>query len=311
VHLFPPGDAIRWRLGGGTWADRIGRFQNPPTGASIYYFLKDKAKGELKLEILLGDKVVRTLSSVPREPDNSSEDEDPEELKKAALATDAGVQRAVWDLTWEGARKIRGGKIDTGDPATGPRAIPGTYQVRLSVDGTTRTASLRVTADPRGNTVQSDLEAQLSFALRVRDDVSKLTDLVNRIRSVRDQLQARSKALQPRKSEGAVADLLKYCEEVIKKADSLEGRLHNPTAEVVYDILAMRGGTRLYSRLAPLQMWATEAQGSPTAGMKQVLEEQEKELDALSRETDQFVRQDVAQLNELAAKLSMPFVNVK
>ena len=311
AHLFPPADAIRWRLGGGTWADRVGRFQNPPMGASIYYFLNDKAKGELKIEILLGDKVVRTLSSVPREPDNSSEEEDREELKKAALATDAGVQRAVWDLTWEGARKIKGGKIDTGDPATGPRAIPGTYQVRLSVDGTTETASLRVTADPRGNTVQSDLEAQLSFALRVRDDISKLTDLVNRIRSVRDQLQARSKALQPRKSEGAVADLLKYCEEVIKKADTLEGRLHNPTAEVVYDILAMRGGTRLYSRLAPLQMWATEAQGSPTAGMKQVLEEQENELDALSRETDQFIRQDVAQLNELAAKLAMPFVNAK
>ncbi len=311
VHLFPPADAVRWRLGGGTWAYKHGRFQNPPNGASIYYFLKDKPKGELKIEILSGDKVVRTLSSVPREPDNSSDDDDPEDLKKAALSIDEGVHRAAWDLKWDGARKIKNAKIDTGDPATGPRAIPGTYQVRLTVDGTTKTAPLKVVADPRGNAAQSDLETQLSFALRVRDDISKVTDLVNRIRSVREQLQARAKSLEPRKLEGSVADLLKYSEEMIKKGDTLEGKLHNPSAEVVYDILAMRGGTRLYSRFAPLQMWAIEAEGVPTGGMKQVLEEQEKELNTLSREADQFLRQDVAQLNELAAKLAMPFVNIK
>lgn len=312
VHLFPVADAARWRTGWGTWAYRHGKFSNPAAGASIYYFLKEKSKGELKIEILSSDnKVVRTLSSIPREPDYSSEDDDPEELKKAALSIEAGVQRAVWDLTWEGAKKIKGGKIDTGDPATGPRAIPGTYQVRLTVDGKTLTSPVRVVADPRGSVTQADLEAQLAFALRVRDDISRLTDLVNRVRSVREQLQARAKALEPRKSEGAVADLLKNSEAVAKKADALEGRLHNPSAEIVYDILAMRGGTRLYSRLSPLQMWAIEAEGSPTAGMRQVLEEQERELDALARETEQFLRQDVAPLNEAASKLALPFVIVR
>jgi hypothetical protein len=135
--------------------------------------------------------------------------------------------------------------------------------VRVTVDGITKTAPLKVTADPRGNVAQADLEAQLAFALRVRDDISRLTDQVNRIRSVREQVQARAKSLVPRKSEGAVADLLNLSEEVVNKADALEGRLHNPTAEIVYDILAMRGGTRLYSRLAPLQMWAVEAEGPP------------------------------------------------
>ena len=312
VHLFPVAEATPWRFGGGSWASRHARFDNPPAGASIYYFLKEKAKGELKIEILSSDgKVVRTLSSIPREPDYSSEDDDPEELKKAALATDAGVQRAVWDLTWEGARKIKGGKIDTGDPATGPRAIPGSYDVRLTVDGTTRTSPVNVVADPRGSASATDLEAQLTFALRVRDDISKLTDLVNRLRSVREQLQSRSKALESRKSDPGIADLLKNSEVLATKADALEDKLHNPTAEIVYDILAMRGGTRLYSRLSPLQMWAIEAEGPPTAGMSQVLQEQEKELETLAREADAFIQQDVVPLNELARKLSLPFVIVQ
>jgi hypothetical protein len=147
--------------------------------------------------------------------------------------------------------------------------------------------------------------------LRVRDDISRLTDLVNRVRSVREQLQSRAKALEARKAEGGVADLLKNSDVVVKKADALEARLHNPTAEIVYDILAMRGGTKLYSRLSPLQMWAIEAEGPPTAGMRQVLEAQEKELDALARETDEFLKRDVAPLNDLAAKLAMPFVIVR
>jgi photosystem II stability/assembly factor-like uncharacterized protein len=312
VHLFPVADGVRWRSGGGTWADQLGRFSNPPFGASIYYYLKEKPKGELKIEIAdaLG-KVVRTLSSVPREPDYSSEDDDPEEFKKAALATSPGVQLAVWNLAWEGATKIKRGKIDTGDPSTGPRAVPGSYTVRLTVDGQTLSSPLKVVPDPRGSLPQADLEAQLTFALRVRDDISKLTGLVNQVRSVRDQLQARIKALEGRKSETAILELVKASEATIAKGTALEDRLHNPTADIVYDILAMRGGARLYSRLSPLQMWAVEADGPPTAGMQQVLAGQEKELAELERETQAFLAKDVAAVNATAAKLGMGFVIVR
>jgi photosystem II stability/assembly factor-like uncharacterized protein len=312
VHLFPAADAVRWRMGGGTWADSYAKYSNPPAGAMIYYYLKEKPKGELKIEILdSAGKLVRTLSSVPREPDYSSEYDDPEDFKKAALTVEPGTQRAVWDLNWQGAAKIKNAKIDTGDPANGPRAIPGTYTVRLSVDGQTLTSPLHVLPDPDRSAPAADLEAQLKFALRVRDDISKLTGIANRVRSVREQLQARTKALEARKGETAVAELIGGAEGVIKKADALEDRLHNPSAEIVYDILAFRGGTRLYSRLAPLMMWAIEGEGGPTAGMVQVLEEQEKELAQLERDADAWISTDVAAVNQRAAAAGVPFVVVK
>jgi hypothetical protein len=99
-------------------------------------------------------------------------------------------------------------------------------------------------------------------------------------------------------------------EAVAKKATALEDRLHNPTAEVTYDILAMRGGTRLYSRLSPLLMWAIEANGAPTAGMQQVLEEQEKELAGLEQEVRTLLADDVATINSLATRLGVNFVVV-
>jgi photosystem II stability/assembly factor-like uncharacterized protein len=311
-HLFPVADAIRWRLGSDAYGSRAASFPNPPAGASISYFVKEKPKGELKIEILdANGAIVRTLSSIPREPAGSRDHEDPDDLKKAALETEPGVHRASWDLAWEGATIIKGGKIDAGDPTKGPRAVPGPYTVRLVVDGRTETTPLRVLPDPRGDGSPADLDAQLAHALRVRDDVSRLTSLVNNLRSVKEQLRARAKALEPQKSKAGVSDLLKSSDDIVHKADALEDKLHNPTAEVVYDILAMRGGTRLYSRLAPLQMWAIEAQGPPTGGMTQVLQAQEKELSELETETRNFIEEEVGTLNAAASKLGLSFVILK
>jgi hypothetical protein len=312
MHLFPVADPIRWRLGSDAYGAKAANFSNPPRGASISYFLKEKPKGAVKIEILDSQgTVVRRLSSIPREPDGSDDNEDPEELKKAALSVEPGIQRTSWDLGWQGAAKIKGSKIDTGDPIEGPRAVPGPYTVRLTVDGKTETTPLQILADPRGAASQADLEAQLAHALRVRDDVTKLTSLVNDLRSVKEQLKSRAKALEPRKEEPGVTELLKASDEIVRKGDALEDKLHNPTAEVVYDILAMRGGTRLYSRLAPLQMWAVEGEGVPTSGMVQVLEAQEKELAGLERETRNFIEEEVGTLNATAVKLGLSFVIVK
>ncbi len=142
----------------------VSSYSNPAYGAPIYYFLKEKPKGELKIEILdRRGTVIRTLSSVAREPDYSSEDQDPEDFRKAALPVEPGVQRAVWNLAYEGARKIHNGKIDTGNPTHGPLAVPDGYTVRLTVDGRTLTAPLKVVAEP-GGASQGDLRHSLRSA---------------------------------------------------------------------------------------------------------------------------------------------------
>src|SRR5262249_8931396 len=98
--------------------------------------------------------------------------------------------------------------------------------------------------------------------------------------------------------------------ELIEKLDALEAKLHNPKAQVTYDILAMRGGAQLYSKYGPLFEWAKDADGAPTEGIRSVYEELARELRQHETDLNDLIARDLAQLNALAYKLQMPAVVV-
>ena len=307
VYLYPPPDAIRWarwgRRPGDAWSG-----QNPPNGASIYYWLDKEPKGDLTLEVLdAAGTVVTTLTSKPPEPTGSSEyvEEERKQLAELALPKKEGVQRGVWDLTWQGAEMVPGGILDAGYPAIGPRALPGTYTVRLTVDGKTVTAPLTVKPDPRFPVAAADLAEQLRFALQVRDAVTRLTRDVVRLRTVKRQLAQRNDLLA---KDDKAKPLVDSSQQLIAKLDEVEGRLHNPKAQVTYDVLAMQGGTQLYSRLAPLFDWVNEGDGPPTQGAKEVLAGQLKELAGYESELAGLLDKDLPSLNQTATQLGLPVV---
>jgi photosystem II stability/assembly factor-like uncharacterized protein len=308
--LLPPAPAVRWTYRAGVGERWSG--QNPPPGARIYYWLKDEPKGpngEITLEVLDAQgTVVNTLSSKAIEPTGSTEyvKEEREQLEAFALAKKPGLQRAVWNLAWQGAEMIPKGILDAGYPAIGPAAVPGSYTLRLTVDGKTATAPLVLERDPRdaaGGVSGADLAEQLRFTLGVRDAITRLTRDVLRLRAVRDQLVRRDELLA--KDDRAKA-LIEPSKALIAKLDDLEGRLHNPKAEITYDVLAQRGGTKLYSRLAPLMDWSSGGEGAPTAGMREVFAAQVRELDGYEAEMAGLFGKDLAALNGQAAQLGVP-----
>jgi hypothetical protein len=245
------------------------------------------------------------LSSTARERWGASEDE---EEPKAAIKAEAGLQRVVWDLRWEGATLIKNAKIDYGDPTEGPLAVPGIYTLRLSVDGKQETSKLEVKPDPRVKLTPAELETHQAFALEVRDAISRLAAGVNRLASVREQLQARNKLLEP---EPRAKELVAMSKSLIERLGALESRMQNPDAQVVYDILARKGGAQLYSRLSPLLMFVNEGDGVPTQGMREVFALQQKELEGLEAELKAAFDKDLAAIELAARRLELPFVVVR
>jgi hypothetical protein len=78
---------------------------------------------------------------------------------------------------------------------------------------------------------------------------------------------------------------------------------------VTYDILAMKGGARLYSKLVPLYSWAAEGDGAPTQGMREMQAEHARELTQLEDEWKGLVAGDLAEINRKARDLGLELVS--
>jgi photosystem II stability/assembly factor-like uncharacterized protein len=309
VHLFTVRPATAWHYDSPVSSHLDGPGENPPAGALIQYWLEDEASGEVVIDILDDEgRVLRHLTSTKKE-EPSEDDPDPEyeeDRHQKPLSQDAGVQRAVWDLRYEGAPRIAKAKLDSGNPEEGPMVLPGTYSVRLTVGDTSLSEPVEVKLDPRVDVPRSALEEQLVFTLALRDDLTRLAGFVRDLRSVREQLRTRAALLE---TDPAAAGVVEAARDLAARLDTLEGKLHNPEAEVSYDVLAGRkGGAKLYSRLAPLYSWAEEGDGAPTQGMEEVRATLESELAALAAEWTGILDNDLPALDAKARGAGVGFI---
>jgi photosystem II stability/assembly factor-like uncharacterized protein len=161
--------------------------ENPPSGAIVDYFLPSPAK-EVTLEVFdAKQNLVRKFSSADQPPKHGPVPiADRWFPKPEALATTPGMHRFVWNLVW--------GSSDQSPPEEGsrppapPKAVPGTYQLRLTVDGQSRTQPLNVVMDPRSPATPAILQRQFELARQIPGELNDLRRSIAEIKSVQKQL---------------------------------------------------------------------------------------------------------------------------
>jgi hypothetical protein len=307
--LYKPATAYRMQAGAGGErrpSKRTG--QNPPGGAVIYYFLKDAPKkdAEAKIEILdASGKVIRKYSSTEYEPLEEPLDPDDKKPEKQ-LKPDAGLNRFVWDLRYEEARRVPGYYLwEYGSGARGPVAVPGHYQVRLTVGGKSQTADFDLKLDPRVKVSQADLDAQFNLLMETRDELSRVYDAVNQIQDVRGQLSG----LKRRLPENAGA------KNIIAAADDLEKKLVAVRDDILnLDISANEDSLayppQLDAKLAFLAMDAGSADAAPTEAEQRQLEKLKRQSGELLAKWEDLQRRDLAAFQKLTAEGSLSTVMV-
>ena len=194
AHLFTPGTAMRIRAtthGDTPIPPEEPAGENPPPGAILYYYLKSPAQGEVKLEVLDSrGQVIRTYSSKdklfepPTPPAFPMYWFKPENL----LSPAAGMHRFLWDIRYSAPPVAQPGYSmftvagrDVPREPSGPQALPGSYQVRLTVDGKTYTQPFKLTMDPRLKTTPQDLEKQFSLELKLVQALQQANQAVDDI----------------------------------------------------------------------------------------------------------------------------------
>jgi photosystem II stability/assembly factor-like uncharacterized protein len=134
-----------------------------------------------------------------------------------------GINRVTWDLRFDSPRVIALRTVAPDNPQiwheprfrdadsrpithwgskpgeVGPIAAPGAYSVRMKVDGQSYTQPLNVLSDPHSPGSDQDIDLSVKTLLRIRDDISRVSDSVNEMEWLRKQIEIVETMLRPAK----------------------------------------------------------------------------------------------------------------
>jgi hypothetical protein len=280
--------------------------ENPPDGAILDYFLPSAAK-EAKLEILdAQNRIIRRFTSSDK-PEITYE-----QLQKqliplywvkpwSAISSAAGMHRWVWDLRYPAPLAMRHEypiaaiPHDTPRYPLGPTVLPGSYTVRLTVDGKPLIAPLTIKMDPRVKTSVAGLQKKFQAETRLASLISDSSRHTLEGASMHEQLQ----------KEHAPASVTAGIQAFDKKLTDLLGKpggsFAPPSPEVTMN--------RLNSEASALYQQVWQADAEPTTSQIEALTATEHEAADLEKRWKDFTDTELPDLNRLLHDAKAPEIH--
>jgi hypothetical protein len=150
---------------------------NPPEGAIVDYWLAQAPSSDITLDVLdAAGAVVRHLTSAAGEPvPEAARPPEPNFwiAPPVALPKRAGHNRASWDLRYESPRSFSHSFEINANPGLtppsplGPLVPPGTYTLKLTVDGKSYAQTVSVKTDPRSPATLEAIRAQHALQMKI------------------------------------------------------------------------------------------------------------------------------------------------
>jgi photosystem II stability/assembly factor-like uncharacterized protein len=228
--------------------------ENPPAGATIDYLLKSPASSVLLEVFDANQKLVHRFSSEDKHEDKRPVRRPPLPIaerwfpKPEALQTTPGMHRFVWNLTWSSSGGPGVDEESESRNPSGPKVVPGTYTVKLTVDGKPQTQPLTVVMDLRSPATSKTLQQQLQvgqqmFAetLEARRALAEIASLQKQLTDLEQKLGDNS-AMKP-----AVADAQAELSKIVTGKGTVPGQtagLQGAFAELTSALRVVESGDR-------------------------------------------------------------------
>ena len=297
AHLFDPRDTHRLPGGGGWGGPSPNSGANPPNGVMTFFTLSEELgeDGEFTLEYLESDgDVIKTFTN--KKDEKSSE---------PTAETKKGMNRFVWNMRYPDAKKVPGA-VMWGGTHIGPKAVPGEYQVRMTVNGKSQTQSFKILKDPRISTTQADFQAQFDLLMEIRDRTSEINQKVITIRSIKSQVKTLADLME--KSGFENENIVTVGKELSKKLSTIEEELIQVKSKSRQDPLNYP--IKLDNKIAALVRVVSSVDAKPTAQSHQVLGDLVAQAESHYTQLDQVLNNDLLQFNEMVSKAEIPAVMI-
>lgn len=315
AYLFKPRAAYRMQGGqAGRRGAPMDEGTNAPNGVLINYYFKDAPAKEVKLEFLTttGESIISYSSSKDRrgEPIRVSKDfyEDKEVQRPGILPVKAGLNTFMWDMRYPDAERVEGVNFMWSGNELGPKAIPGTYKVKMTLDGLVIGEQFfEIKKDPRLKDVSdADYQAQLALMLKINNKLTETHKAINQIRQIKKQVGDYMGSVKDTTISKRLEGLTKP---MMKQLDEIEGKLMQPKARAFQDLLAHP--IQLNDKLAGVKSVVGSADSAPTKQSYAAAEDLSKKIDMQLDKLQKIVDKDIPAFNDMVAEQKTPVINLK
>ena len=285
-----------------TWLDSG---VNPPKGAVITYYLREKPDSTISLRIEDAESnEVKTFKSLHADDEEKAaglrelrantdpSDEKPKELR---IPSNAGWNRFVWDLRYPDAHKVIPHNDNQQGLIKGPHAAPGTYWVTLCFGEEALSTSFEITKEAGAPASKADLKEQFDLLMTIRDKVTTTHKVVNQMRDVRAQLKGWRERIAGLESAAGIIDAAKSLEEQVLE---VEKELMIPDTRAGWPD-SMNHGDRLATQLTNLTFNVALGDYKPTDYEYGAFDEIAGDIDGVAVKFDDIVDGNLAEFNTM------------
>jgi hypothetical protein len=281
---------------------------------SFDYSLKAPAKS-VTIEVLdAKGQTIKTFNGVPEPADKKPEapqpsDDDFRRPRDPKPAVIAGTHRLNWDMRYPGATEFPG-LIMWAANSRGPVAPPGTYTVRLTVDGASQTQPFVIKREETvlKDITDADLQAQFDLAMQVRNKASQANDAILLMRGIKGQVDERIKKLDTGKPGSKPSATLVAARSLNDKLSAVEGEIYQVKNQSSQDPLNFP--IKLNNKIAALQGVIESADARPTDQSREVFKMLSDKLDVQIGKMDAIIKTDLPKLVAMLQKQKLDAVTV-
>jgi photosystem II stability/assembly factor-like uncharacterized protein len=294
-HLYKPMPSYRMNGGQGGWrGEPKSEGKNHPGGVMIHYYLKDTAKTVASLEILeIDGKLIKKFATKPDK-----------KAKEEQLKMKPGMNRHVWNMRYADAEGFDG-LIMWAASLTGPKAIPGKYKAKLTVNGKSSETEFEIVKDPRTSGTVADIKAQFDFSIAVRDKLSDTHKAIKKIRAAREQL---NRVTEPMKGKEDMKEVTEMGKSILDEMKKIEEALYQTKNKSGQDPLNYP--VRLNNKLGALGSEVDGSDYKPTEQVKAVYNEITEKINEQLNLLNKVMTDKVPKFNELVKQKQVSAISV-
>ena len=272
--------------------------ENPPAGVVVTYYLREQPTTAVTLSFRDAQgQLIKSFTSQPSDTPPSSQ-----AAREPRVPNAAGLNRFVWNMRYPDAHAVPG-DVSTERSLAGPLALPGAYQVELSLGDQRLTTICEIRPDPRVSVSQADLEAQFTLLMQIRDKLSETHDAINQMHNVRQQVEEWVQRTAAQPTAAAVAEAAQGVTDKLTAMEQelIERRIQAPLDMVHYP-------TRLNAKLAAVSSVVASADAAPTQPSYEVFQDLGARIDRQLERWREVLATDVASFNSLVRDAAIPAI---